>query len=176
MAIGMALGSRSTFTFYIQRFAVLRFIETVGIFAGQVLYVQSLVLSPYTVYPHCIYPIHSYLSISRNMTTVHNSSSFEKLADWLPLVLIVVGLVLDWLNINFAGLVLIAGFLTYGIFGIAVSVKRKYYKGFSIRFLKLANDCAITLLALGYFIGENTTWYILMLILLDRLILSRKAE
>ena len=105
-----------------------------------------------------------------------SQTTFEKIAELLPLVLIALGLALDWLNFAYAGLVLVVGFLLYGVFGVIISVRRKYYKGFSIRLFKLVNDIAIVLLALAFFFGHSTMFYMLMLILLDRLILIRRVE
>ena len=105
-----------------------------------------------------------------------SQTTFEKIAELLPLVLIALGLALDWLNFAYASLVLIVGFLLYGVFGVIISVRRKYYKGFSIRLFKLVNDIAIVLLALAFFFGHSTMFYLLMLILLDRLILVRRVE
>ena len=104
-------------------------------------------------------------------TSPHSETTFQKIAEMLPLGLIALGFVLDWLKVAYAGLILIAGFLLYGIFGVIISVKRKYYQGMSIRFFKLVNDVAIILLAIGFFFGQNTTFFLLMLILLDRMIL-----
>jgi hypothetical protein len=44
------------------------------------------------------------------------------------------GFLLDWLKFSYAGIILILGFLLYGIFGVTISIKRKYYKCISIRF------------------------------------------
>lgn len=106
------------------------------------------------------------------MTTPPKSqNTFEKLTEYLPLALIALGLALDWLKFAYAGLILIVGFLLYGIFGVIISIKRKYYKGITIRFFKLINDIAIILLAVAFFFGQSTIFFLLMLILLDRLIL-----
>ena len=104
-----------------------------------------------------------------------SQTTFQKVAELLPLVLIALGLAIDWLNLAYGGLVLIVGFLLYGIFGVIISVRRKYYKGFSIRLFKLVNDIAIILLSLAFFNGKSTIFYLLMLVLLDRLILLRRA-
>jgi len=103
-------------------------------------------------------------------------NTFQKIAEFLPLVLITLGLAFDWLKVPYAGLILILGFLLYGVFGVIISVKRKYYKGISIRFFKLVNDIAIILLTVAFFYGESTLFYLFMLILLDRLILIPRVD
>lgn len=100
---------------------------------------------------------------------------FEKISDWLPLGLIAAGLLLQWANFEYANAILIAGFLLYGIFGVITSIKKKYHQGRTIRMLKLVNDIAIILLTIGLFTGTNTLFFVLMLILLDRLILLPKV-
>lgn len=102
-------------------------------------------------------------------------TTFQKISDWLPLALITGGLVLDWANFEYAGVILIAGFLLYGIFGLIKSVRKKTYRGGMIGILKLVNDIAIIVLALALLRGTNTLFYLLMLILLDRLIFMRRA-
>jgi hypothetical protein len=71
--------------------------------------------------------------------------------------------------------ILVAGFLLYGIFGLINSLRKKYYRGGATRLLKLVNDIAIIVLAVGLLSGTNTPFYLLMLILLDRLIFMRRA-
>ena len=102
-------------------------------------------------------------------------TTFEKIADFLPLVLIAVGLALDWMGFAWAGILLILGFFLYGVFGLIISIKRKYYKGISIRSFKIVNDIAIILLTIAFLYGRSTLFYILMLVLLDRLILMRSV-
>ena len=85
-------------------------------------------------------------------TQSQSETTFQKIAEILSLALIGLGFVLDWLKFSYAGLILILGFLLYGIFGVIISIKRKYYKGISIRFFKLVNDVAIILLAIGFFL------------------------
>jgi hypothetical protein len=112
----------------------------------------------------------------RKETEPRSNASFQNVAEILPLVLIALGFALDWLKLAYAGLIFIAGFLMYGIFGIIVSVKREYYKGISIRFFKLITDIGIVLLSLAMLVGENTVFVLLMLILVDRLILIPQAD
>lgn len=108
-------------------------------------------------------------------TPPKSQNTFEKITEYLPLALIALGLALEWLKFAYAGLILIVGFLLYGIFGVIISIKRKYYKGITIRFFKLINDIAIILLAIALFFGQSTIFFLLMLILLDRLILLPRA-
>lgn len=109
-------------------------------------------------------------------TQEQSQNTFQKITEFLPLVLITLGLALDWLEVPYAGLILMLGFLLYGVFGVIISVKRKYYKGISIRFFKLVNDIAIILLTVPFFYGGSTLFYLLMLILLDRLILIPRVD
>ena len=103
----------------------------------------------------------------------HNT--FQKVSDWLPLVVIAAGLALDWLKLEYGGVVMIAGFFLYGVLGVITSVRKQYYRGHSIRLLKLVNDIAIIVLTVGLVTGTNTLLYLVMLILLDRLILLPKV-
>ena len=109
-------------------------------------------------------------------TLLQPQTRFQKIADLLPLVLIAVGLALDWLGFAFAGIFLVLGFFLYGAFGLIISIKRKYYKGLSMRSFKIVNDIAIILLTLAFLYGRSTMFYLLMLILLDRLILLRSVD
>jgi hypothetical protein len=102
-------------------------------------------------------------------------TTFQKVSDWLPLVVITAGLVLDWLKLEYGGGVMIAGFFLYGVLGVITSIRKQYYRGRSIRLLKLVNDIAIIVLTVGLVTGTNTLLYLVMLILLDRLILLPKA-
>lgn len=105
------------------------------------------------------------------ITQVRSRTTFEKITELGPLLLIAIGLALDWLRVPFGDLMVILGFLLYGVFGAIISIKRRYYRGVSIRFFKLVNDIAIILLTISFFYGQSPMLYLLMLILLDRLIL-----
>ena len=98
-------------------------------------------------------------------------TTFEKITELGPLVLIAIGIALDWLRVPFGDLMVILGFFLYGVFGAIFSIRRKYYQGVSIRFFKLVNDIAIVLLTISFFYGQSPMMYLLLLILLDRLIL-----
>ncbi len=98
-------------------------------------------------------------------------TTFEKITELGPLVLIAIGIALDWLRVPLGDLMVILGFLLYGVFGAIFSIRRKYYQGVSIRFFKLVNDIAIVLLTISFFYGQSPMMYLLLLILLDRLIL-----
>lgn len=103
-------------------------------------------------------------------------TNFPKVAELVPLVLIALGLLFDWLNIPYGGLILILGFFLYGVFGVIISIQRKYYKGITIRLFKLVNDVAIVVLTVAYLMGIDTLLYLLMLVVLDRLFLIRRID
>lgn len=100
---------------------------------------------------------------------------YQKISDWLPLSLIAGGLTIQWMGSDYGGVIWIAGLLIYGILGFINSLKRKYYKGGFLRFVKLITEFIIVLLTLGFFVGLDAFMYLLMLILLDRLILIPRA-
>ena len=108
-------------------------------------------------------------------TQTRSQTTFEKYADLVPLVLIALGVALEWVNFPYAAPILILGFLLYGVLGVVISIKRKYYRGISIRLFKLVNDVAIIILTGVFLMGENTMVFLLMLILLDRLILIPRS-
>ncbi|NJM25005.1 MAG: hypothetical protein HC859_05365 [Bacteroidia bacterium] len=96
----------------------------------------------------------------------------EKLTDWLPVVLILGGLGLSKLEIAGGDIAMNAGFLAYGVLGLIDSFKRKYHVGFSWKYLKIAAQLAVTVLALKSFMLGGAMWYVLALLLLDKLILT----
>ena len=102
--------------------------------------------------------------------------TYQSISEWLPLALITGGLILAWADFEYSGLILAAGFLTYGIFGLAHSIKNKYYRHPSTPLVKLIAESVIIVLAASLFSGSNNLFILLMLILLDRLILTPRSE
>ena len=87
-------------------------------------------------------------------TQTRSQTTFEKYADLVPLVLIALGVALEWVNFAYAAPILILGFLLYGVLGVVISIKRKYYRGISIRLFKLINDVAIIILTGVFSLGR----------------------
>lgn len=96
----------------------------------------------------------------------------EKLTDWLPVVLILGGIGLSKLGIPGGVLAMNAGFLSYGVLGLIDSFKRKYQSGFSWKYLKIAAQLTVTLLAVRSFLLGGSILYLLAIVLLDKLILT----
>ncbi len=79
------------------------------------------------------------------ITQVQSKTTLEKITELGPLLLIAIGLALDWLRVPFGDLMVILGFLLYGVFGAIISIKRKYYRaslyGFSNLSMTLLLSC-----------------------------------
>jgi len=96
----------------------------------------------------------------------------QKIADWVPLILIVGGLGLSWLGIDKRALTLHIGFLAYGTLGLADSIRKKYHAHLSLKTLKIGGQLVITILAIENIIsGPSSFLTMLLLILMDKLIL-----
>jgi hypothetical protein len=100
-----------------------------------------------------------------------NDDFRDKLADWLPVVLIIGGLGLTKFGIDKYALTMNIGFFAHGVLGLIDSVKRSYHRGISIRYLKIATQIMIAVLAIDNLIRPGSFYFLLLLILLDKLIL-----
>jgi hypothetical protein len=95
----------------------------------------------------------------------------ENLADWLPVVLIIGGLGLASFGIDKYALTMNIGFFVHGVLGLIDSIKRRYHRGISIRTLKVATQVMIAVLAIDNLIRPGSFYFLLLLVLLDKLIL-----
>lgn len=97
---------------------------------------------------------------------------FQNISDWLPIILIFGGLGLTWLEIDKYAAVMNFGFIAYGIFGLIDSIKKNYHKHLSLKLVKTLGQVTIILLAIYNFIIPSSLFFLLLLILLDRIILT----
>jgi hypothetical protein len=100
-------------------------------------------------------------------------SPLKSMLVWLPHVAVFLGLLIGWLVSGIVGILLMqAGFAVYGLLGIWTSIKRKYYDGLSLRFLKLSVQIAIVALAIIPFFFVVGFFPILMMMVLDNVFLT----
>ena len=112
-----------------------------------------------------------------NYPKTQHETTFEKISEWLPLILIAGGLAAEWLHFEYAPFIWITGFFLYGLLGLINSVRKKYYsKVFSFAFLKLILEVTTIFLALTFLTGINTFYALLLLILLDRFVVRDRAK
>jgi hypothetical protein len=107
------------------------------------------------------------------MRSNRTNESFQKIIDWIPLILIVSGAALAWASIDKYALVMNLGFILYGVFELIYPIKKKYYLKFSLKLLKIAGLIAIIVLAVENVTRESSNFlFLMLLILLDRIILN----
>lgn len=97
---------------------------------------------------------------------------FQKISDWLPIILIFGGLGLNWLEIDKYAIMMNFGFIGYGIFGLIDSIKKNYYKHLSLKLAKTLGQVTIIILAIYNFLIPISLMFLLLLVLLDRIILT----
>lgn len=102
---------------------------------------------------------------------VKNSENL-KMSDWLPVILVFGGLGLTWVKIDNYGVIMNCGFVSFGVLGLLDSIQQGYYKYFSLKLVKTIGYLVIIILAIYNFLFAISLVYLLLLILLDRIILT----
>jgi hypothetical protein len=109
----------------------------------------------------------------------NKETSEQTFLAWAPHVAVFGGLFMMWIDPRPTGVILMyAGFLVYGLLGAWTSIQQKYYKGFSLKLIKLILQMSICVMTVLPIISEvNPFIWILVLIVMDNLILtSRRIE
>jgi uncharacterized membrane protein HdeD (DUF308 family) len=93
--------------------------------------------------------------------------------DLLPLILIISGLILNWMELDERALVTYIGFTSYGVLGLIELLKVKKVKRQLLRLLKIVALVLVIFISIISILG-NPTYFIalLALVLLDRIILT----
>jgi hypothetical protein len=99
------------------------------------------------------------------------NDNFLKIADLLPLALILCGYILTRTGIDNYAITMHIGFICYGLLGLITLPRLGYHKKFSLRLLKVFVQPLIVILAVMNILWAGTFIAIVVLILCDRLIL-----
>ena len=108
------------------------------------------------------------------METEQRDDIKDKISDWLPVALILGGLVLIQVGIDGRGVVMSTGFLVHGTIGLFSSISRGYHNGLSRKSLKLLLQLAIIYMAVASFINPGSHFIMLLLVVLDKVLLTQE--
>jgi hypothetical protein len=98
----------------------------------------------------------------------------QTIYDWLPLLVIVAGIVLNRLGGDSYGLVMYLGFISYGVFGLIEMFRRRKEIKLVGKILKGFALAMVIIIAIISILGDPTNFMALLaLVLLDRIILRR---
>jgi hypothetical protein len=76
--------------------------------------------------------------------------------EWLPIVLIVIGVLFKLLHIDAKGLFINTGFILYGIVGLIDGISKRYYEKFGMELINIAIPVIFILLAVdNILVGNN---------------------
>ena len=102
-----------------------------------------------------------------------DNSQSQLIHDWVPLIFIVVGLLVNRIGIDNYAILMYCGFLLYGGLGLETPIKQKYYTKSFLKILKVLALLSISVIALTSLIGQRNLFLpLIALVLLDRLILT----